>query len=143
MIRAVLDANVFISGILHAQGAPGQVLDAWRAEQFQLLISPPILEELERILHYPKIVTRHGWSQAMVQQFLFRLTTIAITTPGGLVLAVIDDPSDNRYLECAVEGKCSCLRAKAAHISGHLPLEFFNYLMYTDYRRLGHFPLTY
>jgi putative PIN family toxin of toxin-antitoxin system len=109
MIRAVLDANVFISGILHAQGAPGQVLDAWRAEQFQLLISPPILEELERVLHYPKIATRHGWSPAMVQQFLFRLTTIAITTPGDLLLSVVDDPSDNRYLECAVEGNATHL----------------------------------
>ena len=55
MIRAVLDANVFISGILNAKGAPGQVLEAWRAEQFQLLISAPILEELERVLHYPKL----------------------------------------------------------------------------------------
>jgi hypothetical protein len=109
MIRAVLDANVFISGILNAQGAPGQVLDAWRAEQFLLLISPPILEELERVLYYPKIATRHGWSQAMVQQFLFRLTTIATTTPGDLVLSVVDDPSDNRYLECAVEGNATHL----------------------------------
>ena len=78
-----------------------------QVEQFQLLISPPILEELERVLHYPKIATRHGWSQAMVQQFLFRLTTIAITTPGDLALSVVDDPSDNRYLECAVEGNAS------------------------------------
>ena len=109
MIRAVLDANVFISGILNAQGAPGQVLDAWRAEQFQLLISPPILEELERVLHYPKIAMRHGWSLALVQQFLFRLTTIAITTPGDLLLSVVDDPSDNRYLECAVEGHATHL----------------------------------
>jgi len=107
MIRAVLDANVFISGILNAQGAPGQVLDAWRAEQFQLLISTPILDELERVLHYPKIATRHGWSPALVQQFLFRLTTIAITTPGDLALSVVDDPSDNRYLECAVEGNAT------------------------------------
>ena len=109
MIRAVLDANVFISGILNAQGVPGQVLDAWRAEQFQLLISPPILEELERVLHYPKIAMRHGWSLALVQQFLFRLTTIAITTPGDLLLSVVDDPSDNRYLECAVEGHATHL----------------------------------
>jgi putative PIN family toxin of toxin-antitoxin system len=45
----------------------------------------------------------------MVQQFLFRLTTIAITTPGDLLLSVVDDPSDNRYLECAVEGNATHL----------------------------------
>ena len=109
MIRAVLDANVFISGILNTHGAPGQVLDAWRAEQFQLLISPAILDELERVLHYPKIAKRHGWTPAIVQQFLSRLTTIAITTPGDLLLSVVDVPSDNRYLECAVEGHATHL----------------------------------
>jgi hypothetical protein len=36
MIRAVLDANVFISGILHAQGAPGQVLDSQPVDQCNL-----------------------------------------------------------------------------------------------------------
>jgi putative PIN family toxin of toxin-antitoxin system len=105
MIRAVLDANVLVSAILNAQSTPGRVFDAWRAEQFQLLMSRAILEEIERVLHYPKILKRHQWSPAQVQRFLALLADIAILTPGELELSIIaDDPADNRYLECAVEG---------------------------------------
>ena len=105
MIRAVLDANVTVSAILNAQGTPGRILDAWRNEHFQLLMSDAILEEIERVLHYPKIAKRHQWSLAQIQQFLTLLADIASLTPDDLELSVIaDDPEDNRYLECAVEG---------------------------------------
>jgi putative PIN family toxin of toxin-antitoxin system len=105
MIRAVLDANVVVSAILNAQGTPGRVFDAWRAERYQLLMSDAILEEIGRVLRYPKITKRHQWSPARVQQFLVLLADITILTPGDLALSVVvEDPEDNRYLECAVEG---------------------------------------
>lgn len=105
MIRAVLDANVFVSATLNAQGTPGRIFDAWREDRFQLLMSHAIVLEIERVLHYPKIAKRHQWSKEQVQHFLTLLADIAILTPGELTLSVItDDPPDNRYLECAVEG---------------------------------------
>ena len=105
MIRAVLDANVFVSAILNAQGSPGRVLDAWRAERFQLLISHAIVQEIARVLHYPKIARRHQWPEEKIQYFLTLLTDIAIMTPGELSLSVIEhDPDDNHYLACAMEG---------------------------------------
>ena len=59
MILAVLDANVIVSAILTGTGPPGQVLEAWRAERFSLLTAPAILDEIERVLKYPKIAARH------------------------------------------------------------------------------------
>jgi len=59
MIRAVPDANVFVSALLSPRGYPAKILSAWRAERFHLVISPAVLEELDRVLRYPKIVTRH------------------------------------------------------------------------------------
>jgi putative PIN family toxin of toxin-antitoxin system len=55
MIRAVLDANVIVSAVLTAAGIPAQILDAWRTERFALLVSSPILEEVARVLEYPRI----------------------------------------------------------------------------------------
>jgi hypothetical protein len=104
-MRVVLDANVFVSSILSVAGTPARILDAWRTERFQLLISDAILDEIGRVLRYPKIVNRHLWSEAKTERFLHSLASVAIKTPGSLTLNVItDDPSDNRYLECAVEG---------------------------------------
>jgi hypothetical protein len=104
-MRVVLDANVLVSSILSAAGTPARILDAWRDEHFQLLISDAILDEVGRVLRYPKIVKRHLWTETETDHFVHTLASLAIKTPGSLALNVItDDPSDNRYLECAVEG---------------------------------------
>lgn len=105
MIRAVLDANVVVSAVLSPGGVPGQILDAWRAEHFALLASPPILEEVARVLDYPRIARLHRWPRGKVEQFIVELGAVAILTPGEITLNVVrNDPDDNRYLECAVEG---------------------------------------
>ncbi len=105
MIRVVIDANVFVSAVLTTRGNAAQILDAWRAKQFELVVSPAVLEELARVLQYPRIAKRHGLSAERIREFLDELAHLALQTPGELTLNVIqDDPSDNRYLECAVEG---------------------------------------
>ena len=53
MTRAVLDANVFVTAVLTPAGPAAAVLDAWRSERFALLVSPPILDEVARVLAYP------------------------------------------------------------------------------------------
>ncbi len=43
MIRAVLDANVIISGSIAPLGASAAILLAWRAEYFEVVTCPAIL----------------------------------------------------------------------------------------------------
>jgi uncharacterized protein len=117
MIRAVLDANVFVSATLSPKGNPAKILNAWRDDKFLLLISRPILEEIGRVLRYPKIKKRHRWSERKIQTFLQDLSRLTIVTPGKLSLAIIaDDPSDDRYVECAVEGEADYLVSGDKHL---------------------------
>jgi uncharacterized protein len=110
MISAVVDANVFVSAVLSPAGAPAQVLNAWRGGRFVLVLSFAILEEIYRVLHYPKIALRHRWTEAQIRTFVDLLASQASIPPGALTLTVIkDDPADNRYLECAVEGHADVL----------------------------------
>ncbi|MGH9581793.1 MAG: putative toxin-antitoxin system toxin component, PIN family, partial [Bryobacteraceae bacterium] len=100
------------------RGAPARILAAWRDERFQLVVSAPILAEFERVLRYPKIAKRHGWSEEQLSLFLEDLLHLAILAPGEASFRVVAaDPSDNHYLECAMEG------AAAYIVSGdqHLP----------------------
>jgi putative PIN family toxin of toxin-antitoxin system len=109
-MRVVLDANVIVSALINPQGTPAQVFDAWRAERFQLLLSQAILEEIGRVLRYPRVAVYHGWTEECLRTWLEDLAHLAMMTPGTLTIAVIqDDPSDNRYLECAVEGEAAYL----------------------------------
>ena len=108
MMRVVLDANVLVSAVLSPRGTPAQIFNAWRAQQFDLVISEAILAEIGRVFRYPKIAKRLRWSEEQLQAFLDNLAHIAIMTPGLLTLTVItEDPPDDRYLECAVEGEAA------------------------------------
>ncbi|HTM13210.1 MAG TPA: putative toxin-antitoxin system toxin component, PIN family [Bryobacteraceae bacterium] len=116
MIRAVLDANVLVSGIV-TEGVPRSILKAWRAGHFHLVASPATLDEISRVLRYPKIARRHHWSEAEIRAFMESLAALVILTPGELRLEVIEeDPADDRYLECAVEGEAACLVTGDRHL---------------------------
>ena len=47
-MRIVLDTNVFVSGIFFT-GPPSHILEAWRDGKVQVLVSPSILDEYQRI----------------------------------------------------------------------------------------------
>jgi putative PIN family toxin of toxin-antitoxin system len=104
-MRAVLDTNVLISATLTPYGNPAKVLDAWRAERFDLLLSPPILEEVAEVIRRPHIRKRHGWSDEEIEAFLSGLATLGVVTAGELEVTVVaEDPDDNKFFACAVEG---------------------------------------
>jgi putative PIN family toxin of toxin-antitoxin system len=108
LIQVVLDANVLVSGLISGKGPPGQILDAWLAGKFQLFISPQILEEMRRVLRYPRIINRLTMEQAT--GLLDKLVTDAKLVNGTLKLDILTrDPSDNIYLACAVEAKADYL----------------------------------
>jgi putative PIN family toxin of toxin-antitoxin system len=108
VIRVVLDANVLVSGLISAKGAPGKIINAWLKGQFHLCISPQIMEELTRVLKYPRIMKRLEKRQA--RELLENLSVLAEWVDGQITLEVLTlDPSDNIYLACAVEAQCSYL----------------------------------
>ncbi len=101
-MRVVLDANVFVSGLISAQGPPGKVLDAWLNQCFVLFVSPYILDEINRVLRYPRVRKHLRPGQADVLMELLKKS--CEHTKGELTLNVLtQDPSDNYYLACAVE----------------------------------------
>lgn len=58
LVRAVVDVNVLISGVLSAKGSSAEILRASRDGQFELVVSELLLAELKRTLAYPKLRKR-------------------------------------------------------------------------------------
>lgn len=54
MRRVVLDYNVFVSALLSPGGTAAQILERWADGAFDLIVSPLVLAELERVLGRPK-----------------------------------------------------------------------------------------
>lgn len=57
-MRAVLDTNVLVSAILTLPGPAAKVVRSWIGGAFELIVSPSLLQELQRVLAYPKIRKR-------------------------------------------------------------------------------------
>ncbi len=68
-MRIVIDTNVFISAAINPKGAPAKILDAWRDRQFELIISPSIIEEVIEVIKRPSIRSRHGRSAEEIEFF--------------------------------------------------------------------------
>jgi hypothetical protein len=56
VIRAVLDANVYVSPAVRLEGPPGQIIDRLlRGGAFEIVMSQAIVDEVLRALRYPKV----------------------------------------------------------------------------------------
>jgi len=105
MIRAVVDTNTLISGLISPLGAPAQITRHWKRGDFLLLTSPALLAELRRVLEYPRIADRLGWLDEERTQFVESFEALALITPGVLTLpGITRDPKDDPVVACAVEG---------------------------------------
>ena len=117
MMRVVLDANVLVSAVLSAKGAPAEIVAHWQEGKIELVVSETMLRELDRVLHYPRIRSRYVLPEALVQRFLGLLRAGAVLVEPEEELNVIDqDPSDNRYLECAVAGHAAYVVSGDDHL---------------------------
>jgi putative PIN family toxin of toxin-antitoxin system len=57
-VRAVVDVNVLLSGVLSTKGSPAGILRASRDGRFELVVSELLLAELKRTFAYPKLRKR-------------------------------------------------------------------------------------
>jgi len=77
-VRAVLDPNVIISGMLSPTGNSAHLLKAWQVGELELIVSAALLNELERALGYPKLRRRISDAEAdRVVQWLRESATVA------------------------------------------------------------------
>lgn len=113
-MRAVLDTNVFVSALLsRSPTSPTQeLIRRWEADEFTLLISDVLLEEVAEKLD------AHGISQERIVELLTLMDRLAerVIVPDEAVTPVIEaDPTDDPILACAVVGEADCLISYDAH----------------------------
>jgi uncharacterized protein len=111
-LRIVLDTNIYIAAFGHPKGRNARVWAAARAGHYQLLISVAIIRELAHVLR-----TDLQWHEERVQKQIRVLARVAEVVPTHLALNVVStDPSDDRILECAVNGKADLIVSNDHHL---------------------------
>ena len=121
-MKVVLDTNVFVSGIFF-NGPPFQILQAWRDGIVQLVVSPEILAEYQRVgvilaeqhpaIHFEPVIE-------------FVIQNAAIYSAPPLPESVCDDPDDDKFLACALASGCNLIVSGDKHLlaaSGYREVE--------------------
>ncbi|MBO8129160.1 MAG: putative toxin-antitoxin system toxin component, PIN family [Peptococcaceae bacterium] len=106
MLRAVLDTNVLISGLVFPGGIPDKIIRYAIYGRYKLITSPFILTELDRILR-----NKFGLPVENVKTMVEVVENSAalIINPKIRLSLIKSKEDDNRILECAVEGKAHYL----------------------------------
>jgi len=110
-MRVVLDTNILVSALLW-RGAPYRCLLAVQAGLADLILSPPILEELRTVL---VAKFRHSAAEADEAIELLRAAADMVEISDRL-RAVPKDPSDDKFVETAQLGRADVIVSGDRHL---------------------------
>jgi putative PIN family toxin of toxin-antitoxin system len=103
-MRVVLDANIFISALISSQGNPAKILEKWQMRELEVVVSPAIIAEIERVTGYERLQKKYRRIREEREGLIDDLRNFATMVDPQQELSVVQaDDSDNRYIECAIE----------------------------------------
>ena len=116
MIRAVFDTNVLVSYLLTHRPPISVLIDQHvRRDAFVLITAPELLEELERVLRYPKLRKYiHTEERARFLALVMALSQI-VELPDQIP-SICPDPDDDRVIACAVVGSADVIVSGDQHL---------------------------
>jgi putative PIN family toxin of toxin-antitoxin system len=114
MLKAVIDTNVFISGLLKGSNSR-QIIKLLQDSRFILVISPEILDELIGVISRPKfhnVITREA-----AEKLIEIIKTQALFVKSRQKFNIIkDDPEDDKFLEAAFEARADFIVSGDRHL---------------------------
>ena len=111
-MKAVLDTNIFISGIFW-KGASNKVILNWKEGKFMLVTSLGTISELIKVLKDFKIKL----PDEMIREWVDLIVRNSIIVePKEKIAIVKDDPKDNIFVEIAIAGNVDYIVSQDNHL---------------------------
>ncbi len=107
-VRVVLDTNVVLSVLVFGGGAAGQVRSAWQKGALVPLASTATVQELVRVLAYPKFRLSQAEQDELLADYLPYTQIVRIPRPPPQV-PPCRDVMDEPFMHLAVAGKAQVL----------------------------------
>ena len=116
-IRAVIDTNVFVSGVISPKGSPRKILELAREGIFKAVTSISINHEIFEVIHRNYIYNKYGLTEEIIDDmatFLYEGTIL--TEDFYTIQKVKKDPEDNKFIACAIEGEADYIISGDGHL---------------------------
>jgi putative PIN family toxin of toxin-antitoxin system len=90
------------------------------------VISPVLLDELTRVLRYPRLRALHGLDDADIAQFVRDVEAASLVVPltSPSVTAVQSDPDDNAVIAAAIAGQAEVICTRDRHFRQQDVIDF-------------------
>jgi putative PIN family toxin of toxin-antitoxin system len=113
VLRVVADPGILASAVIASAGPPAQIVDRWRSGEFDLVVSPKLLAELEEVLLRPKFhaVVEEGDARAYVDALAAEAVLVADPE------RVTADPDDDYLVALAVAAGADALVSGDVHLT--------------------------
>ena len=105
--RVVLDTNVLLSALMFHGGSLAWLRHAWQSGSVRPLASRHTVEELIRVLAYPKFKLTSADREELLGDYLPWCETV--TVPDGIDVPDCRDPSDRPFLALALVARADAL----------------------------------
>jgi len=117
-VRAVLDANVVVSGLIRPEEPPGRLLVLlFRDGAFELVASPATLDEVRRSLRYSRVRKYLRLPEEELDLWVDALGAIAVVVEGKRSRRVVTaDPADDIYIAAATDGLADYIVSGDRHL---------------------------
>jgi putative PIN family toxin of toxin-antitoxin system len=107
VLRAVLDANVYVSAYVRPEGPPGQIVEGLlRDAAFEVVLSTAIVDEVLQALAYPKVL-KSARTKIEPDLWFEDIIVLAEFVTDHDIGAVSKDPDDDKYIAAAIAGRAS------------------------------------
>jgi len=110
MLRIILDTNVLINGIQDEFSNTNKIIDLCISGELQPLMSPPILKENKRLAK--RLILDQDYLDKLDEFY----NSCEMIHPRSRVRVVEDDPEDDKFFACAVDGEADYIISEDHHL---------------------------
>ena len=110
MLKVVLDTNIFIAAYFNRKSASARIIDLCLENKHELIFSSRLRKEVGLILKNVRA------EREFRERIRTLFTNASQIKPTQKVFTVKEDPEDNKFLECSLEGKADYLITSDKHL---------------------------
>lgn len=108
-IKVVVDTNIWISSLIASSKTAARLVDKWREDKFEIVVSEQQVLELYEVFSRPKFLFKYRIDRQEINDLVSSITTRAerVTIKPGTKLC--RDPDDDIIIETAIRGRAKYL----------------------------------
>lgn len=112
-MRAVVDTNILVTGLLRPQGPPGAVVRHIVSQAIEPVVCRAILDEYRAVLPRPRLRLRAADIDELLALIEAQATWVEISAYEGR--PALPDPTDWPFIACALAAGCPVLTGNLRH----------------------------